>query len=177
MLSWIAIQRKSIYTILFAFINTCLVHRILSFHLSTKSMSRSIHVMFNNINIIRGQMHVTRTLMHYTRAKYWAVSVIQISPSYINNERNELCLFLFSYYNKKTTLISMDSMLFPTSSSLHTYQCPCSKSAACYILRVIKRQKIDHVVACYRLPQTPWTTMINRSTGKISRRKNCSAVL
>jgi hypothetical protein len=87
MLSWIAIQRKSKCTILFAFTNTCLVHRIcrLVKLWSFDQIYGETHVMFNNIiNIIRGQMHVH---WYYTRTKYRDVSLIQFFASYFNSER------------------------------------------------------------------------------------------
>ena len=119
MLSWITIQRKSKYTILFAFTNTSRVHRIC--HLiklsSFDQIHVEIHVVFNDINIIRGQMHVH---WYYTRTKYWA-QLYQwykfLFASYFNNERNKLRLFLLiSILQQKTTLISMDPI--PPS-----YQC------------------------------------------------------
>jgi hypothetical protein len=153
MLSWIAIQRKSKCTILFAFTNTCLVHRIcrLVKLWSFDQIYGETHVMFNNIiNIIRGQMHVH---WYYTRTKYRDVSLIQFFASYFNSERTSSFPINFR--------ITIWYQWIQCFLRTYHYQCSGSKSAACYTLRFIKRQKIDHVVACYRPPQTPrWQSVL-----------------
>ena len=64
------------------------------------------------------------------------------ATAYFNNERNELrFLLLIFVLQQKTTL---------TTTFLHTYWGYCGKSVACCILYIIKRQKMYHVIACYR---------------------------
>jgi hypothetical protein len=115
--------------------------------------------MFNDINIIRGQMHVHR---YYTRTKYWAVSVILIFASYFNHERNELRLFLLifvlQFTTKKLLLWYQWIQWF-----LHTYQCSCGESAACYISNVKNwsRDYVKMMSRFYRPPQTPrWQSVL-----------------